>query len=721
MNSLHLLRRLSTLCLFLACLAPGTFAGPVIPLNGSWQFRIDPSDQGTNAGWFREMPADTETVSVPHTWNIGEHHDYEGNAWYFRQFDVDADSMGKRAELNFGATFYKSRIWLNGVEVGSHEGGHTAYVIDITKHLQRRNFLAVQLNNEPGFATIPGLAMRLSWGNDTDLIWYDWWHYGGIVRDAWIEFRGPALIRRQQIRSSAGTNEARVETRVFLENHGQKPVRATLMLRAFAPTGGKPVATAEQTIQLSPGGQDIPVNLRLPSPQLWHFDHPRLYRMEAELVDDGGGVLDSRSDSFGVRTIEIRDRHLFVNGERVRLSGVSRHEDSPWEGLAETRGTIRADYDDLKNLQTTLSRPVHYPQPPEVLDYCDRNGILLIPEIPLWQFSEKQLSDPRVLALAKQMMREMIEQAYNHPCIMAWSMCNEGATHLPGGVAYFKTMRDLVKSIDPDRFVSYADDTIARTDQVIEAAQAADFIMLNQYYGNWHGPAHLLESALENAGKRYPDKMFIVSEFGFLGLFGPDPATSDRLRVETMRDQMSTFAKFDWIAGAIFWCYQDFPSHRNVWPGQMEGIMDMGVVDENRQRRPSYDFWKELNCPVRVHLIWNCSTSYPYPPMGFDAGISRRDISELPSHSIGGYRVTWEAHNHFGDVLGKGEEMVNDPASAQIRGKWDWKNARSIELTLRVYRPTGFVVYEKQMSWRNPIGGGQAVKDMKVRSQVPKP
>jgi hypothetical protein len=465
------------------------------------------------------------------------------------------------------------------------------------------------------------------------------------------------------------------------------------------------------------------LRLRLPSPQLWDFDQPRLYRMEAELADDRGGVLDARSDAFGVRTIEIRDRHLFVNGERVRLTGMTRHEDSPGEGLAETRGTIRADYDDLKNLQVTLSRPVHYPQPPEVLDYCDQNGILLIPEIPLWQFSEKQLSDPRVIALAQQMMREMIEPAYNHPCIMAWSVCNEGATFTPGGAAFFKNMKTFIKSIDPDRFVSYADDTIARTETegVFESALEADFIMLNQYYGNWHGPAHLLTNALEKVGKRYPDKMCIVSEFGFLGLFGPDPATSDRLRIETMRDQMAAFAKCDWIAGAIFWCYQDYPAHRNLWPGQMTGSMDMGVVDPYRQRRPSYEFWRELNCPVRVEPIWNCSTNYPYPPLGFSARIARRDATELPSHPIRGYRVTWEAHDHFGDVLGKGEQAIDDPSAAQARGDWDWKDARSIDLTLTVSRPAGFSVYERRLTWRNPITGGQTVGEMKRRNQVPKP
>ena len=122
-----------------------------------------------------------------------------------------------------------------------------------------------------------------------------------------------------------------------------------------------------------------------------------MYRMTAEVRDAQGRLLDQQSDTFGIRTIEIRDRHLLLNGERVRLTGVARHEDSVSEGLAETTGTMRYDWDDMKSLQVSLTRPVHYPQNPFILDYADRHGILLIPEIPLWQFSEAQLKNPQAL------------------------------------------------------------------------------------------------------------------------------------------------------------------------------------------------------------------------------------------------------------------------------------------------------------------------------------
>ena len=98
---------------------------------------------------------------------------------------------------------------------------------------------------------------------------------------------------------------------------------------------------------------------------------------------------------------------------------MTRHEESTQEGLAETRGTMKYDWDDMKALHVVLTRPVHYPQHPYVLDYADRNGVLLVPEIPMWQFSEEQMKDPRVLALAKRMMQEMIEQAGNHPSVFA--------------------------------------------------------------------------------------------------------------------------------------------------------------------------------------------------------------------------------------------------------------------------------------------------------------
>jgi beta-glucuronidase len=681
-----------------------------LDLNGKWQFHTDPAREGVAKGWATAAPESSETVDVPHTWNIGKYDDYEGTAWYFKTFEVPDELRARHFELNFGATFYRTRVWLNGVELGGHEGGFTAYHFDVTPHLKRFNSIAVEIDNMPTSQTIPGWALRLGKANES---WYDWWHYGGIVRNVWLSVSEPTLVRRQQISVKVDGTAAAVTTRVFLGNFSGQPVKAHLKAKVVLPdgavAGGATTAFAEATISLKPGASEQTLALSIEGVKLWHFDRPYLYRLDLELTDARGKPLDSRSDTFGARTLELRDRRLYLNGERVRLSGITRHEDSPWEGLAETRGTIRHDYDDLKALQVTFTRPVHYPQHPDVFDYCDRNGILLAPEIPMWQFNEQQMTDPKVMALAKQMMREMIEQNYNHPSIMAWSVCNESETFKPGGVAYVRMMKEMIRGLDPDRFVTFADDGLPGVKQAQESASSlSDFIMWNQYFGSWAGPATLLPGTVERIGKLFPDKMIVVSEFGLAGIFAPDKPQADELRQQIMRDQIALFSSYDFIGGVVFWCYQDYKSHRNLRPGQRAGFVEMGLVDEDRQRRGSYFLWRELNAPATIEVNWNPLTTYT-PPAGFRATIARRGESEIPSYALSGYRLVWEAFDEHDRPVGAGEQLVPDAGPTfTATASWQPPSAtRSLKLRLRLYRPTGFLAAERTVVWWQPRSGVQ--------------
>jgi beta-glucuronidase len=687
-------------------------------LNGEWQFRLDAAKQGEAQGWARRAPADAEAVRVPHTWNIGKYEDHEGTAWYFKSFTVPGELLGRHVELNFGATFYRSRVWLNGVELGGHEGGHTAYRFDVTGRLRRDNFLAVEMDNMPTAQTIPGWALRLRSGGN---IWYDWWHYGGIVRDVWLSATGAALVRRQQIRVKVEGGAAAITDRLFLENFSGRPLRARLLVRALPDGGGPAVAAAEANVTLRPGAQGETLALRIENVRLWHFDRPNLYGMVVELRDAKGELLDSLRDTFGARTLELRDRHLYLNGERVRLSGMTRHEDSPWEGLAETRGTIRQDYDALKELQVTFTRPVHYPQHPDVLDYCDRHGILLVPEIPIWQFNERQLADPKVVALARQMMREMIEQNYNHPSVMGWSVCNESETFTAGGRAYVRAMKEMIDEIDPDRFVTFADDSLAGLKRAEDSASAfVDFIMWNQYFGTWSGPSSLLPEAAERVGRMFPDKMIVISEFGAAGMFARDKERGDELRRRIMRDQMALFSKYDFIGGMIFWCYQDYKSHRNLRPGLDSGFVEMGVVDENRQRYPSFELWKELNSPARISVDWNPLTTYT-SPAGFRATIERRRADEIPSYTLRGYRLSWEVLDYNDQRVASGEQEVPEVGTPYtVEGKWSAPATRAVTLRLRLYRPTGFLAQEETLEWWQPLSGGEEIEEMR-RKGTPVP
>jgi len=566
--------------------------------------------------------------------------------------------------------------------------------------LRAENVLAVEVDNRPGPSTIPGWARRLATERDA---WYDWWHYGGIVRDVWLSVDEGALLRRQRIRSKVEGQGASVSDVVFVENHSKRPLHVKLTLTAWGPDGAA-AARSEKAVTLAPGPQEVPFDLHLDAVRLWRLDDPQLYRMEARLTSHGAAPLDVATDSFGVRTIEIRDRRLYLNGDRVRLSGMTRHEDSPWEGLAESVGTIVRDYDDLKALHVTLTRPVHYPQHPAVLDYADRNGILLVPEIPIWQFNEEQLEDPKVRTLAKQMMREMIEQAGNHPSIFAWSVCNESATFAPGGVDYVRTMRELVKSLDADRYLTYADDSVLNADDPTKtAAVLADFLMVNEYFGSWQGPAGPLPAKLERLGRLLPDKMVVISEFGLASIFESDSASGDRGRVRVIRGQMAEFSRHDWIAGAILWCYQDYKSHRNLWPGETSGYVEMGLVDENRQRRPSYDVWQEMNAPARLAVEWN--ETYR-TPTAFRVTVTPRTESEIPFLPLRGYRVEWELRDDDDRVVARrSAELPDADGPRDVAGVWTQTDSKSLRLAFRLLQPDGRPALDEVLRWRLPRSG----------------
>jgi beta-glucuronidase len=693
--------------LVLSCAATAS-AGTRVSLNGPWQFRIDQRGSGAAAGWARAVPDAVETVDVPHTWGIGAHAEHEGLAWYWRSVSVPPALRGKKLELHFGATFYRARVFVDGRAVGEHEGGHTAWHLDVTGALRDGSLVAVEIDNRPTRQTIPGWAMRLE---ASGTVWYDWWHYGGIVRDVSLVAQETAILRRQEIRPKVEGTSASVANRVFVERTGSAG-RLTVASRVLDPAG-REVAKAEAAVA---GASAVALSMSVPDPKLWHFDRPQLYRMETRVVDASGSVLDRLEESFGIRTFELRERGLWLNGERVRLTGMTRHEESTQEGLAETRGTILYDWDDMKALNVVFTRPVHYPQHPDVLDYADRNGVLLVPEIPMWQFSEEQMKDPKVLSLAKQMMREMIEQAGNHPSVLGWSVCNESATSTPGGVAYVKELAAHVRALDPSRFVTYADDGLGfLQDPATNGNLHTDFLMMNQYFGSWHGPAEGLAPALQRVGKMFPDKMVVISEFGLNGPFAPDSAQADELRVGVLRSQLDEFQKHAFVGGAVFWCYQDYKSHRNLWPGETTGFVEMGIVDENRQRRPSYEAWRARTSPARLEVAWKREGGFG-APTGFVVTVSRRGPDELPSYELRGYRLEWEAVDHDGARLGTGAtELPTIGTPATVEGSWPKTASREVRVNVRVLRPTGFVAAERSQRWWDSRQGGLSPAEAKSR------
>ena len=455
-------KRMGHLGVLSAFLVPLVLATPAaaerIDLDAGWSFWLA-KDAPADPTWLTRDPAGAESVSVPHSWPLTRGANSEGVGWYARTLVVPEAIVGKHLELHFDAVFYAARVWVNGTLVGTHEGGHTAFDIDVSKVLKPgANRVVVSADDRPGFVTIPGYAMRLQGSGN---VWYDWWHSGGITRDVSLRIAEGGLIRRQRIRQVLRADSATVTNGVAIENIDVTPHRYSLTTVAIDPDG-REVARASRDLTVAASSAATPeAALTIAKPQRWQIGAGKLYRVVAELRDEQGVVLDRREDTVGLRTLAIRNRILYVNDMPVRLTGVTRHEDSPWEGAAETRGTILHDMRDLNALHVTLTRPVHYPQPQSVFDAADRAGMLLIPEIPIWQMTAAQLGDPRLLVRAKAMMAEMIAESGNHPSVLAWSIMNESEAATPQGLAFVKAMKAHINAIDPGRFVTFADSQIA--------------------------------------------------------------------------------------------------------------------------------------------------------------------------------------------------------------------------------------------------------------------
>src|SRR5512135_2843445 len=129
----------STIAVVLLLFCPRLGASTRLDLDGPWRFRVDPEVQGSRLGWQNVPPTDTETVRLPHTWGVGRHEDHLGTAWYFKTVALPANLRNKHVELHVGAAFYRARVFWNGREVGTHEGGHSSFFFNVTPLLGNEN------------------------------------------------------------------------------------------------------------------------------------------------------------------------------------------------------------------------------------------------------------------------------------------------------------------------------------------------------------------------------------------------------------------------------------------------------------------------------------------------------------------------------------------------------------------------------------------------------
>jgi len=658
--------------------------GGVVSLDGKWQFKLDPKGVGESEGWhLAKAPSEGwSDATVPGTWQVSpEAAGYQGVAWYRRTFEVPASWAAKLVRIEFEAVTHSATVWLNDKLLGKHlRKGYTAFSFDISSALRPDgpNHLVVKVDNSFDQDMLPR-------GKS-----YDWTVDGGIIRPVRLLVDPQTLIERVEINCQPDLQSDRAElsVRVFLRNASSKPAEVSIGYEILEDDTSQIVLREPKakTVRLDPGAIEtasLPA-VTFSKPRLWHFDHPHLYRVVVQ-IEQGGKVVHSYVDAFGVRKLEVKDGGFYLNGQRVRLMGVERMAGShPSYGMAEPSSWITHDHDDLKELNCVFTR-VHWQQDRRVLGYCDRHGILIQEEVPAWgpeTFAGMQAETaPEIMENGLEQLREMIGRDRNHPSIFAWGLCNEVNGQNPPAQVFIKRMAEEARKLDPGRLLAYASNTLQQTPER-DAAGLLDFISWNEYYESWYGgdPAAVRRN-LEEIQRAFPGKPVVVSEYGYCEC-APDRLGGDARRIEILRDHTSVYREFDCVAGAIFFCYNDYRTHIG---DKGLGVLKQrvhGVVDLYGDRKPSFEALRLESSPVEELRL------------GAEGGTLKatlRTRKTLPAYSLEGYSLRWIVYG-FGDLPMEQHEVtlphLAPGQAAVVALELQEKSPKRVRAD--IVRPTGF-------------------------------
>jgi beta-galactosidase len=657
-----------------------------VDLCGTWKFRCDPDGRGVAESWQKsDHPAgDWQQVQVPHTWQVDPlHADYRGVAWYRRVFEPLPGWRNGLVRIEFEAVFHSATVWVNGQRIGEHaRKGYTAFTFDVTPMIRwdAPGTIAVRVDNAFDQHMLPR-GRSSDWATD-----------GGIFRPVRFLITPGVFVEQVDIEAvpDFSRREAALTISARCRNASTKAWAGAADFRVVDQETGLTVPTAGQPASLSLDPQAarlLVLKTILVNPKLWHFDSPRLYRLEFSIAN--GDLEHEYQTTFGIRRLEVHNGGLQLNGEPVRLMGVERMAGShPQFGMAEPCERIEHDLRDLKDLNCIFTR-VHWPQDKRVLDYCDRHGILLQTEVPAWgadTFDGMGAEpDADIMENGLQQLREMIARDRNHPSVVVWGLCNEIDGQNPAAYQFAKRLLEEAKRLDPGRLCSYASNSLGRTPER-DVAGLMDLIETNEYFGTWEpGTAEDAGRHLDRVHQAFPEKPIVISEYGYCACT-PERPEGDQHRIEILQTHNAVIRARDYVAGAIFFCYNDYRTHvgdRGV--GALQQRVH-GVTDVYGARKPSYALLREESSPIESLRIGNDLNNFH---------VLVRTRRDLPMHQVRGYKLVGRFYGQGNIPLELKEADLSDMApGAEV--KVDLSFAQSgppAHVQFDVLRSTRFSVF----------------------------
>ncbi len=394
--------------------------------DGAWRALDLPHD------WVVELPFGGGSVS--HGRKDVDPAKGTNTGWYRRSFTLPASDKGRALWVEFDGVYRNSLVWLNGHCLGRHNSGYTGF--------------AYSLNQYANFGGSNTLVVR------ADATRNEGWFYegGGIYRHVWLVKTGPVHVAHwgTDVTTDVQGNSASVTLATTVRNDSSQAATARLVSTLLDPNCKAVAKVTSAPVSVPPGGeQTLTPQMTLPSPRLWSLDHPDLYTLVSQ-VRMGITVTDDYRTPFGVRTLNWdADKGFFLNGKRIELKGVCDHQDHAGVGVAVPDRLNVWRLEQLKAMGCNAIRTSHNAPTPEVLDACDRMGILVMDE------NRRFDTTPEVLG----QLTSLIQRDRNHPSVVIWSIANEEMDMQANegvGVDIFRTMQDLVHKLDPTRPVTAA-------------------------------------------------------------------------------------------------------------------------------------------------------------------------------------------------------------------------------------------------------------------------
>ena len=566
--------------------------------NDGWTFKKGPFTED-KVKYGEMFNREWEAVQIPHTWNARDmqlkyNNFYAGDAYYRKRFVVNEEWKDKRVFLRFEGVGQVMDLYVNGRYVGNHKGGYSACAFDLSKALKygQENELLVRVNNAASPEVIP--VNHVLFGV-----------YGGIYRPVWLmvtekvsiavnDYASPGVYITQK---NVSSRCADIHIKVKLENKELSSRRVVLTQAIYDQAGKLCQQTSQQLTLLPQGRQSAESSLRLRNPHLWQGrKDPYLYKVVTTLTD-GKRMLDRVVQPLGVRKFEIvAGQGFYLNGEKYPMYGVCRHQD--WWGLGSALTNAQHDFDlaAIMDVGATTVRFAHYQQSDYIYSRCDSLGLIVWAEIPFVNRVSGQ-EGPN----AKEQLRELIRQSFNHPSIYVWGLHNEVYEPTDYTAALTRELHDVARTEDPDRYTVSVNGYGTMEHPV---NLNADIQAMNRYFGWYEKKIQDIVPWIEQLETKYPEVKFMLSEYGadaniahqteYLGesLNWGKPYYPETFQTKLHEYQWGVIARHPYIIASYLWNMFDFAvpmSDRGGVPARnMKGM----ITIDRKVKKDVYYFYK---------------------------------------------------------------------------------------------------------------------------------